>query len=459
MKRGEDDVAHSATHPTSRAIHRARYVSMLRFFVPLGLTSLLIHLNHFVISLGLTRLPSPETGIAAFAVAKAVILLIENPLQMLRQAVVSLIRDEASYRVTAAAARGLIFGLALALFVVGYSPLGVWVLREIMGVQGEVLTQGAAALRILWVLPIAAGFRNFYQGLSILGRSTATVPLATAARLVAVSLILWGFVSHGGVPAAVVGSFAFVSSFVVEASIAFVGASKTRRLALRGTDDEEARAEPPLTLGRVVRFYIPLVATSFMLSFMEPTVNAGLARTLSPEKALAAFAVGWSLVNTLGSPIHMAQQIGITFTHDGAAASYRRSWRLITYLGVGFSVLTLLVGRTPAGPWLIGTVMGAPDTIREPALELLRWGFLIPLIVSQREYCWGVLMRKHRTALISQARVVGLIVMAGCIVGGLGFPWSNPALLGLLSIACSWAVESVWLLWRTDRIIESEDAS
>src|SRR5690606_9176978 len=172
----------------------------------------------------------------------------------------------------------------------------VWVLREIMGVQGEVLTQGAAALRILWVLPIAAGFRNFYQGLSILGRSTATVPLATAARLVAVSLILWGFVSHGGVPAAVVGSFAFVSSFVVEASIAFVGASKTRRLALRGTDDEEARAEPPLTLGRVVRFYIPLVATSFMLSFMEPTVNAGLARTLSPEKALAAFAVGWSLV-------------------------------------------------------------------------------------------------------------------------------------------------------------------
>lgn len=67
------------------------------FFFPLALTQFLITASHTVINAGLARLPDPEVSLAAYAVAKSVMQLAQNPSMMVRQLTVSLATNRHAY--------------------------------------------------------------------------------------------------------------------------------------------------------------------------------------------------------------------------------------------------------------------------------------------------------------------------------------------------------------------------
>src|SRR5690625_1169360 len=86
------------------------YWAMWWFFFPLALTFSLITFTHTLINGALGRLVNPEPALAAYAVARSVMFLAQNPTMMVRQVVTALVDDRASYDVV----RRVVYRLMLA---------------------------------------------------------------------------------------------------------------------------------------------------------------------------------------------------------------------------------------------------------------------------------------------------------------------------------------------------------
>ncbi len=59
----------------------------------------------------------------------------------------------------------------------------------------------------------------------------------------------------------------------------------------------------------LLRFYLPLVATSYLLTATNPLLAAALARTSDPATALAGYGVAFALIGVLYAPLLVVQQL------------------------------------------------------------------------------------------------------------------------------------------------------
>ena len=59
----------------------------------------------------------------------------------------------------------------------------------------------------------------------------------------------------------------------------------------------------PLRYRQIFDFYWPLVLTSQMMTLAAPIINMGLGRHEDPKVQLAAYAVGFSLLILMNSPL------------------------------------------------------------------------------------------------------------------------------------------------------------
>jgi len=62
--------------------------------------------------------------------------------------------------------------------------------------------------------------------------------------------------------------------------------------------------------------FLPLALSGLFYPLASPVINAALARSATPELALAAFAIARSLSNPLISPLHGLRQVITALVYD-----------------------------------------------------------------------------------------------------------------------------------------------
>lgn len=384
------------------------------FFFPLALTQFLITASHTVINAGLARLPDPEVSLAAYAVAKSVMQLAQNPSMMVRQLTVSLATNRHAYMLVKRVVVLLTLIMMSALGFLGWTSAGVTVLSHLMGLSGSALDQAAWALRVFTLFPMASVARNLYQGTAILARNNRVVPVATTARIVSLLAILSGLIHFTELPGAGIGAIAFTATMGIEATVLWWasrdGVKKLPAQPLKGDI---------LTLSMVGRFYWPLMITALLGASTLPAVNAIVARGEDPEVQLAAFAVAWALSFLLVSPANMVHQVSLAFTRDNDLTSYHRTMRFALGLGFLLAGVQALMAFTPLAPVVLGVGVGASPRLLGSAIGCMRSLVLLPLVRVWREYCWGVLMRKRLTGNIGKARAANLFLCVSLLLLGM----------------------------------------
>ena len=85
----------------------------------------------------------------------------------------------------------------------------------------------------------------------------------------------------------------------------------------------------------LIRFYLPLAATSVLMMVTHSVVSGAIARTMYPTIALAAYSVAYSVGQVFESPCYAMQRICLTFTTG------RRSFRRV--IEVTLTILGVLV--------------------------------------------------------------------------------------------------------------------
>lgn len=190
-----------------------------------------------------------------------------------------------------------------------------------------------------------------------------------------------------------------------------------------------------LTPGRFARFYVPLAATSLLLTATNPLVAAALARTFDPAASLAGYSVAFALTGALYSPLLVVQQVAATRLLDGGRIEPVRRFALAT--GVIFSFLALTVAFSPVGDWVFREVVGVTGRVHEEARSAMALFWPVPLLTGLRALHQGRLVAAHRTrpiALATGSRTVVLSVVAFALLVLAPGAWIGAAAftLGLL---------------------------
>lgn len=166
-----------------------------------------------------------------------------------------------------------------------------------------------------------------------------------------------------------------------------------------------------ITLKQFVRFYIPLVATSYLLTATNPLLAAALARTSDPATALAGYGVAFALIGVIYAPLLVVQQVAAQRLISGGDIQSVR--RLTAVVGVLLSVFAALVAFTPVGVFIFQRIVGVQDAILDEALSAMTALWPVPILTGIRALHQGRLVAGHRTKPIATATGARTLVLGG----------------------------------------------
>lgn len=426
------------------------YRQMAAFFLPLALTSLIMSLSHTVVNAGVARTPQPEIALAAYALARSIVRIIENPMFMVRQTVVSLTRDYHSFIRVKRFMYIMAWAITALLALMAFTPLGYYGFRYVIGASRPVAEQSHLALTVLFLLPLTTVWRNVYHGVAIISRQTILVPQTSVLRLGLMAAIVFTLAYTTELPGALSASIAFIGAFGIEAAVMRWRArpllEDTRYIPLEKNGDV-------LTNRRIFLFFFPLIATTAMATAFGPMINVGLARSFRPEIALAAYAVGNALSRLFIAPLNMMHQTTLAFVNVDVPETFRATRKFIIFFSLLGAALLGLIGFSPAGTWLLATAIGVSGEVAASARLVLQVMALMPLALGWREYLWGILMQQQKTRLIGSGKGLNLAVLVVVLAALLWDGRVDPAAAGAWAMVIGEIGECIYMQLNLGRTI------
>ncbi len=410
---------------------------LLGLFLPLAASSLLMGTAEALVSAGLARVPGPEVALAAYGAVLAVSLLIEAPVIPLLHAANALgySRDT----------RRLVFGFMLAVgagcgalhAIVALTPLYGIVFGRWLGLPAAVVAVARPGMIAMIPWSPAIGWRRFYQGLLIRRGATRPVGIGTGVRTVTVAIVLIGGLLLRPDLGVAVGGLALALG--VSAEAVFI------TFAARAAG-EPAGGGPPLSLRRLVAFFLPLALTSGV-SFLGRTVAAAqLARGLLAVPSLAAWPVAWAALFLIQGPVTMTQQLVIA---SPEGIDDRAQWRFAMSVGgVATAVVAVLL---PFGlPFYFSRIIGIEGTVLALARNAVVLLVALPVLVAQQQYWQGILVRGRATWAIIAGSAANLAMLTAAGFAGVVALGSWPAVdVVALATLAGYGTELGVLAWAT----------
>lgn len=387
--------------------YRVFLAEILRFYVPLAATSVLMMVTHSVVSGAIARTLSPTIALAAYSAAMSVGQVFESPCYALQRMCLTFTRGKRSYqkvgRVMAMVLGVLVFGLSL----ISWTPLSKVVFRGVLGISEQVYSFAVPSLRVFIVWPIASAIRAFYQTPIVLQKKTIWMTVNMCVRVtlmfIAASILprVW--------PTGPVGATILMLGLSTEALLALV-VTKGVLSPLK----EEGPDESIPQFGQILRFTIPLSLGAVVQTLGRPVITAGLSRTLNPEVALAGYQVALSFAFIFSSLTFNIYHAVVIFVKD--ASSFKKMRIFSLSLGfLAFSAL-LLCSIPRTGTWIFGRVIGtAPETTKEALRTLLVFAFM-PLMAANAEFYGGILTLKEHTVWVTCGKLTNVLVSSVCVI-------------------------------------------
>jgi len=176
------------------------------------------------------------------------------------------------------------------------------------------------------------------------------------------------------------------------------------------TMSRPAETPPPLTSGRIARFWLPLEATWLMMAAEGPFVAAIIARLASPKENLAAFAVATALAWMVESPIIMMLSASNALVRDGVA--YRKLRRFSNALNAAVTAVMILLIAPPVFNLVARGLMGLAPEVAGLAGRSMIFLVLWPGAIGFRRFYQGILISHGRPQAVTWGTAIRLSTMA-----------------------------------------------
>lgn len=418
------------------------------FFLPLAVSSALITASHSLYNAGIARLSQPEMYLAAFAVAKSLYQMIQFPTITSRQCIAGLSMDSHSFLTTRRFFTIIIGLVVLILGVIAFTPISTYIFTTIMGNSPLVTRQATISLRCFFVLPMIFVIRDSYGAVAIRLRQTYILSIGTISR-VALAIIIILIITRINVAwdYLIPGVF-FLLTGMIETATVFIGTKLGLKGYLKRLDQlpSTSKSQKKLTYIGVSTFALPVLMMAFIQSLTGTFINSGLARTMSPEQAIAAFAVAWTLVLSIDTSSRMFHQVILSFMKDDYSNRAKiRNFGI--YVAIVLATLLAVMGFTPLGFWLMNSAIGTSEQLSQMGVTVIRICVALPVMGVFRQYYWGVAMKEHKTFWLTIGSAIQAVTMIFIMIllTMVGTFSSNPAVIGAIAIIGGTVFECIYL--------------
>lgn len=409
---------------------------------PLAASWLLMGTEMSLVSAVIARLDDTSFHLAAFGgLVFPFALLIEAPIIMMLAASTALCADRASFHVLKRFSTVLGIGLSLLHALIAFTPLYDHLLVALIGPPLGAIEPGRLGMQ--WMIPWtwAIADRRFHQGLLIRFQRSQSVVVGTGVRFAVMGTVLGGGLLLGRLPGIGVACCALSAGVLAEMATARVFAHPVIAGPLR-----QATPGPPLTLRRLLRFYIPLAITPILNLALLPIGSASIARMPMPLENLAV----WSPVNGL---VFMTRSVGIAFNEVVVSLSGRpEARRVLSRFAVALSIATSLllagVALSPlSGVWL-SELSGLSPMLVLVGQEALPMAIFLPAVTVAVSLYNGFLLHAHQTRAIPESMGLGLVVSAAILGWGAVSDVLPGVQMTLLAFSAGGLAQVMWLRVR-----------
>jgi hypothetical protein len=416
--------------------------TIYRFYYPLALSWLFMGLEGPVCIAVISHLREPDINTAAFSILISMAMWIESPVIDLLATATTLARGRSEFYTIRKFVLILMAWVTVAQAAITFTPL-YWIVTErILGVHANVAEAARPGMMIMLVWSACVAWRRFLQGVLIRDGQTRVIGTGTFLRMLTIasmSLILFLATKWSGLAIAATALFAAV---LVE--MLFVHLVSRRSVAKLAEVDDGRK----LTMRQLAKFHFPLAATTLVKLMVSPIIVAGLARTVHPTIAIAAFQVANTLIFLFRALGFCLPEVVITLYRDVAA---RGPLRRFTLGIAGFTVVAMLLLSVSGGArFVFGTVLGATPEVVDLAFWTFVFCSLAPALDALQAYCRGVLTAHHLTVSRMFAVIVSVAVLLTTVQVGVTAGWTGPMIAGI-SLTIAQLAEFVVLAFSWNR--------
>lgn len=414
------------------------------FWFPLFASWLLMTAEGPTISAAINRLPNEVIMLAAMGIVTSLSVTIESPIINMLATSTALVRDHHSYRQVRRFTIHWCILLTIIAAAVAYTPLFDLVVRSLLDVPEAVARWVKPGMQIMVFWSAAIGWRRFLQGILIRFNETRKIAWGTVIRLLASAGTVIGLAVWGAWSGVIIGSLALMAGVLAEALYTTIVVQPILRNQLAA--DKPAFSERPLTYGELMRFHLPLAATSLLILLVQPLVTSSLARLDQPTLSLAAWPVLFQIL-LMGRAAALAlPEVIIALYEDDADF---RALRRFSY-GLAIVILAVMAVFTfsPLSRLYVFGVQDLTTEVGDLVMTSLALFILYPTLAVLISWVRGLLIQSRATRHVNIGMAINLIVTVVILVVALaqqrpGLP-SAAIALNLAALA-----ELIYLAWRT----------
>ncbi len=387
-----------------------RQRDILRFWMPLASTWLMMSFEGPFLAALIARLPDPRYNLAAHGVAFAMAIIIEAPVIMMMGAATALVDGRIPYLKLRRFTMVLNVLMTVGMLILVATPAHEIVLQGWLGLDERIaeLTRGAMAILVPW--PAAIGYRRFHQGLLIRRGSTRLVAYGTAVRLTSMTATAVALFLVTDLPGAWLAACSLSTGVLVEAAVArYLVHDEIRFLSSADAPDGTL-----VTYRDIWNFYLPLAWTSVVGLAAHPMVTFFMGHALRSLESLAVLPVINALTFIFRALGLAYQEVVIALL--GRSESNRRPvFRFAASLGLATSVGLALIVATPLSRVWFQTLSGLDTELYQFALLPARLLIPLPALSVLLSLQRGVLMHSRHTRPITWATVAEIATIASIL--------------------------------------------
>jgi hypothetical protein len=414
---------------------KSELAGILRFYLPLAATSILMMVTHSLVSGAMARTLSPAVTIAAYSAAYSVGQVLESPCYAMAKMVLTFSGGKRSYRTTAMVVAKVLSVIAAAYILFAWTPLSAMVFRNLLGLSEAVLGPARVNLKVLLLWPLASAARSVFQSKVVIGRRTYWLTVNMVLR-VALMFVLAALLPRI-MPQGPVGPTLLMAGLCLEAILAFVVSEKLiPPLPEDDPDLTDVRAS------QVLAFMLPLALAASVQTLARPVVTAALSRTTYPETTLAGYQVASSFSYIFTAATYNIYHVVVVFVKD--RPSFGRVRNFVLAIGIIASSMLLVASLPGPGSFVFGTVIGAPLDISQEAVRTLLVLSVTPFALACAEFFDGILMLHKHSGLVTGAKMCNVAVTCLTAVAVSRYWPQAGGAAGALAIAGGAVVEAVF---------------
>lgn len=423
---------------------------VVRTWWPLAAGWLVMTVEIPLLAAFVARAPDPKVHLAAWGLLFPIVLILASPMMMLLAASTTLCRDWQAFTTVRRYMFIIAAGLSVLHGLLAFTPLFDLVIVDFIGPPPEIVEPVRLGMRAMLPWSFSLGFRRFNYGILIRAGRTQTVTMGAVTRVCATLLMAYLLFSLGTIPGALIAAGGILFGVIAEAAYAGIQA----RPVLRGSLRHAPPMADPLTLPIFRAFYLPLVMTSLLQIAVQPVVTAALSRMPHPLDSLATWPVLYGLIIMFMS-VSMAsiEAIVVLLDEPGAPAMLRR---FMARLAVVASGLLVLLNATPLAELWFVRISALPEALIRPAHMALWLALPIPALAAFEALFQGTLMHSRRTRGITEAVMLGLLLIGAALVVGVAWGALPGIYVGIIALSLGYIGRASWLWNRVRHLAQGQ---